>query len=432
MLWRNPACVERSSPLSARPQQVARLDAWLGKPLCALLTLWERALRCLRRPPLTPARRMLFIQLNEMGSTVLACPAFAEAERALGRDNLHVLVFAQNRPILDVLPYFDPECILVVDGSSLAGFALSLLHALCEVRRRAIDTVIDMEGLSCASALIAYLSGAARRVGLYNFSSYGPYRGRLFTRELNYTFQHHISHQFLALVRAACQPPGEELFKESNAPLCGLPRFVPHPVELEALRVMLRSQLQREAARIAILNPNCSDLLPLRRWPLQSFAELGKRLANEHPGLALVITGSASERSQAESLALAIGSGVAVSLAGRTSLRELLTLYCASDVLISNDSGPVHFAALTPIRVVALFGPETPALYGPLGDAAVSVSLGLACSPCVNLLNHRISPCTDNQCMKRMSVDRVLEATRALLGSPRIAAGEARGETCPV
>ena len=197
-----------------------------------------------------------------------------------------------------------------------------------------------------------------------------------------------------------------------------MPHFVPHPAELAALRDTLRARLQRDVARIAILNPNCSDLLPLRRWPLQSFAELGKRLANEDPGLALVITGSAAERSQAEALAAAIGSDVAVSLAGQTSLRELLTLYCASDVLISNDSGPVHFAALTPIRVVALFGPETPALYGPLGERAVSVSLGLACSPCVNLLNHRISPCTDNLCMKRMSVDQVLEATRALLGAP--------------
>ena len=411
--------VQIRESLSSRPGRVARIDAWLGKPLCALLTLWDRALGAVRRAPGGPPRRRLFIKLNEMGSTVLACPAFAEAERALGRQNLFILVFAQNRAILEVLPYFDPEHVFAVEGHTLLGFALSLLRALFQIRRQGIDTAIDMEGLSCASALIAYLSGAMHRVGLYNFSSYGPYRGRLFTRELNYTFQHHISRQFVALVRAACQPPTAELFKESNAPSCSMPRFVPQPGELAALKNTLRSQLQREVSRIAILNPNCSDLLPLRRWPLENFAELGKRLANEDPGLALVITGSPAERAQADALALAIGSGVAVSLAGRTSLRELLTLYCASDVLISNDSGPVHFAALTPIRVVALFGPETPALYGPLGERAVSLSLELACSPCVNLLNHRISPCTDNQCMKRLSVEQVLGATRSLLGTPR-------------
>jgi ADP-heptose:LPS heptosyltransferase len=181
----------------------------------------------------------------------------------------------------------------------------------------------------------------------------------------------------------------------------------------------LRARLRRDVSRMVILNPNCSDLLPLRRWPLQSFAELDKRLASEDPGLALVITGSPAERAQAEALALAIGSDLAVSLAGRTTLRELLTLSCASDVLISNDSGPVHFAALTPIRVVALFGPETPALYGPLGDGALSLSLGLACSPCVNLLNRRISPCRDNPCMKRLSVEQVLDAARAALGRAR-------------
>jgi ADP-heptose:LPS heptosyltransferase len=275
-----------------------------------------------------------------------------------------------------------------------------------------------MEGLSCASALISYLSGATQRVGFYNFSSYGPYRGRLFTRELNYTFQHHIGRQFVALVRAATQPFACELFKESSATTDGPPRFVPQPGELSALRDALGAQLQRDAVRIVILNPNCSDLLPLRRWPLQNFVELGKQLASEDPGLTLVITGSSAERPQAEALALAIGSAVAVSLAGRTSLRELLALYSMSDLLISNDSGPVHFAALTPIRVLALFGPETPVLYGPVGEHSLSLSLDLACSPCVNLLNHRISPCKDNQCMKRMSVEQVLVATRTLLGTP--------------
>lgn len=409
--------MEIRESLSSRPERVARIDAWIGKPLCALLTLWDRALQLLRPRSAAAAHRMLFIKLNEMGSSVLACPAFAEAERALGRENLFILVFAQNRAILDVLPYFDPERVFVVEGRSLLGFGLSLLRALLAIRRRGIDTAIDMEGLSCASALIAYLSGATQRVGFYNFDAYGPYRGRLLTRELNYTFQHHISRQFVALVRAACQPGGE-LFKESNAPAFGMPRFEPRASERAAVARTLRAQLQRAPARIVILNPNCSDLLPLRRWPLQNFAELGKRLANEDPGLALVITGSPAERSQAEALALAIGSGVAVSLAGRTSLRELLALYCASDLLISNDSGPVHFAALTPIRVVALFGPETPALYGPLGENVRALTLELACSPCVNLLNHRISPCTDNQCMKRMSVDQVYDAARALLRTP--------------
>jgi ADP-heptose:LPS heptosyltransferase len=408
--------VELRRPLTARPAQVARLDSWLGKPLCALVTGWDALKRRLFEPRRRSARRLLFIKLNEMGSTVLACSAFAEAERTFGRNNLFILVFAQNRPILDLLPYFESDHVLAVDDRNLLRFALSLARALWTARRLEIDVAIDMEGLSCASALIAYLSGSAQRVGLFNFTSYGPYRGRLFTRELNYTFHHHVSLQFLGLVRAARDGSAEALFKEPTAlDAQVLPRFVPELQELAAVRDWLHSLLQRTPERIAILNPNCSDLLPLRRWPAEHFVELGKRLSDQDPGLALVITGSDAERPQAEALAAAIGSHAAVSIAGRTTLRELLVLYCASDVLISNDSGPVHFASLTPIGVVALFGPETPVLYGPLGERAVSLSLGLPCSPCVNLLNHRVSPCTDNQCMKRLHVDRVFAATQALL-----------------
>jgi ADP-heptose:LPS heptosyltransferase len=116
-------------------------------------------------------------------------------------------------------------------------------------------------------------------------------------------------------------------------------------------------------------------------------------------------------------MARAFGSGRAISMAGRTSLRQLLVLYSLADLLVSNDSGPVHFAALTPVPVVALFGPETPVLYGPLSRRARAVHSGLACSPCVNILNHRMSPCTDNQCMKRIEVEQVLTAAREVLAS---------------
>jgi len=121
---------------------------------------------------------------------------------------------------------------------------------------------------------------------------------------------------------------------------------------------------------------------------------------------------------RAEAVARSIDPERARSLAGRTSLRQLLVLYDMADVLVSNDSGPVHFAALTEVPVVALYGPETPQIYGPLSYRARTLSAGLMCSPCVNILNHRMSPCLDNQCMQQLSVDQVLSATRELLTAP--------------
>ena len=400
-----------------RPDRIALTDRWVAKPLCAVFSLFERVRRLWTRPALEEPRRIVFVKLIEMGSTVIACPAFAEAEKLVGRENLFILVFAPNRPILEVLPYFRPENVITVDDRNILAFAVGLLRALFRVWREKIDTAIDMEGLTSSSALITYLTRAPRRVGYYNFSSQGPYRGRLLTHELNYGFQHHVSRQFVALVRAAAGKGADvPLLKERiQDEVIELPEFVPTSAAREEVRALLREEAGADPKQLLLLNPNCSDLLPLRRWSDERWVELGKRLLEELPDATIAVTGAPSEAEQAARIAQAIGCERAFSAAGRTSLQQLLVLYGLSDLLVSNDSGPVHFAALTPVPVVALFGPETPLLYGPLSRRARVLHAGLACSPCVNILNHRMSPCTDNQCMQRITVEDALAAARELL-----------------
>jgi ADP-heptose:LPS heptosyltransferase len=76
-------------------------------------------------------------------------------------------------------------------------------------------------------------------------------------------------------------------------------------------------------------------------------------------------------------------------------------------LLITNDSGPAHFASMTPITVITLFGPETPSLFRALTPRAIPIWMQLPCSPCVNAYNNRQSPCRDNICMKSITVDHV-------------------------
>jgi ADP-heptose:LPS heptosyltransferase len=92
-------------------------------------------------------------------------------------------------------------------------------------------------------------------------------------------------------------------------------------------------------------------------------------------------------------------------------------LFLQSQLLITNDSGPAHFASLTEIACITLFGPETSRLYGPLGARAVNIYKGLACSPCLTAINHRNSPCTDNVCLQAITVDEVFEHASRLLAT---------------
>jgi ADP-heptose:LPS heptosyltransferase len=173
---------------------------------------------------------------------------------------------------------------------------------------------------------------------------------------------------------------------------------------------------------LILLNPNCSDLLPLRRWPIERYTELARRLVRRYPEVHVAMTGGPAEGAAVATIVGQVGSDRCFNLAGRTTLRQLLVIYGLAEVLVTNDSGPAHFAALTPIDVVTLFGPENPRLFAARTVRNHVFWAGIACSPCVSALNGRTSPCKDNVCMQRIDVDRVFEEVCRIYESRRAAA----------
>ena len=163
---------------------------------------------------------------------------------------------------------------------------------------------------------------------------------------------------------------------------------------------------------LVLLNCNASDLLPLRRWPSERYVELARLLVETYPRIIVAFTGAPGEAGAAEELVLQVDSDRCVSLAGKTTLRQLLCLYCLAEVLVTNDSGPAHFAALTPVDAVVLFGPETPMLFAARTPRNHVIWSGIACSPCVNAYNDRQSACRNNLCMQSITVQQVFQEIR--------------------
>ena len=396
-----------------RPTTIRALDYWLGVPACALLTLVRRLQDFAASGRQAPPRRILFLKFIEQGATVLAQDAIARATRAVGRDNVFFCVFESNRAILDVLGTVPPANIISIRDSRLTTFVVDFLGAMLTSRSRGIDTVIDMEFFSRASAIFAFLCGASARVGLHRFTGELPYRGDLMTHRVQYLPHLHIAQQYSILVEAGMSDPHDEpLLKiplrdiQAKAP-AATPMFTPDPAALQRMRERIGAA---DASPIVILNPNASDLLPLRKWQTSKFAELAKKILAAYPRARIVLTGGASEQAAAEQLCADIASPRVMSLAGQTSLPDLLTLYSVADVLITNDSGPGHFSSLTPVHAIVLFGPETPRLFGPLSKSSTVIWKELACSPCVSVFNHRLSPCRNNVCMQTITVEEVFDA----------------------
>jgi len=402
-----------------RATTIRFLDYWLGVPACALLTLL-RGLASAAAAEGKPARpqKILFLKFIEQGATVLAQDAIRRATQVVGRDNLFFCVFESNRAILDLLDTVPAGNIISIRDQRFVPFAIDFLRAAWTVRAKQIDAVIDMEFFSRASAIFTFLTGATTRVGLHRFTGELPYRGDLMTHRVQYLPHLHISLQYLVMVEAACHDPNElPMLKVPLAQIMGTPsappRFVPDADDLRRMR----ERLAGTASPIVVLNPNASDLLPLRKWQSARFVSLAQRIHATYPNALLVLTGASSERAAVDALCREINAPRTVSVAGQTTLRELLTLYTIADVLVTNDSGPGHFASLTPVHAIVMFGPETPRLFGPLAPSTTVIWKELACSPCVNVFNHRLSPCRNNVCMQLITVDEVFAAVKAAVAS---------------
>jgi ADP-heptose:LPS heptosyltransferase len=274
-----------------------------------------------------------------------------------------------------------------------------------------------MEFFARSSAALCYLSGASRRVGFHAFSGEGAQRGDLMTHRLSCNPLLHAGQVFRSLVEAVLVDPDRlPALPFERDHHWSPPSFEPAQEEREALAKLVKAELGQETLPpLVLLNASCADLVPLRRWPAERYAELAGRILEAYPGAAVAFTGLPSERRRAAELAARVRSDRCVNLAGQTSLRDLLVLFWLAELLVTNDSGPAHFAALTPVDVITLFGPETPAVFGSRGPRSHVLWAGLPCSPCVNAFNDRNSPCRDNLCMQEISVDRVFQSACKVL-----------------
>jgi len=387
-------------------------------PLCFLLTAVRRIGDLFGGRPGGAVESILFLKLAEQGSTVLAHEAVRQAAARVGRKNVHFLVFEENRFIVDVIGLVPAENVHTVRTASAWTAATSAARVLLALRRRRFDACIDLEFFVRFSAAMSFLTGARNRVGFHVYFGEGPYRGDLLTHRVLYNPHLHTSRSFTSLVLALDAVPGSfPTFGVVPTESPPLPMFRPGDGEVSEVRRILEGAGVPASGRLILLNANSGDLLPLRRWDGANYAALAARLAEEFPEAWIGFTGSPEEAPRIEQIARSVGSPRFVCLAGRTTLRQLLVLFGLGEVLVTNDSGPAHFAALTEIDVVSLFGPETPLLFAAQGPRSHPIWAAVACSPCINAFNNRQTACRDNVCMKAITVDRVFESVCAIYRS---------------
>jgi ADP-heptose:LPS heptosyltransferase len=410
------------------------LDFWVGVPLTFLLTILLRIQRFVgsAAPRPCPPRNILFIQLAEMGTMVVAYPMLRKARELFPDATLYFLCFEQIRASVEVLGIIPPENIITIDARSLLSLVRDTLAFPGRARRRSIDTVINMEAFVRYGSIVSWLSGASRRVGFYRFNQEGLYTGNLLTHHVLYNAHIHTAHTFLDLVHALEAPPDQipRVKRPKTSDSLELPKVAADATA--AAEIWRKLEVFAPGIgphrKLVVINPNASNQFPMRRLPLESFVEIMRQLLND-PDVFILITGVASEKPDAQHICARVGSPRVLDLTGRTTLLELLHVFDLAHVLVTNDSGPAHFAALTKIHVIVFFGPEIPERYRPLATSLDVVHTGFTCSPCIGPGNQRRSPCNDNLCLQSVDIQDVVALIRLRLEAARLSSEKASAQS---
>jgi ADP-heptose:LPS heptosyltransferase len=198
-----------------------------------------------------------------------------------------------------------------------------------------------------------------------------------------------------------------------------LPRIIPAHVDRRSMTARLA--LAEETRPFIVVNVNADAVSLERRWSPERFAAAIEATASRWPQATFFLSGTKEERPYvARMLARREPAATVRNIAGELTLGEFVALLEASDALLTCDSGPAHLAAAVGTPVVTLFGPESPAFYGPLGES-VSLYSGISCSPCLNVYAAKRFVCPYNaRCMDLITVPDVAGALSRILDKPGI------------
>ena len=334
-------------------------------------------------------KRILIVNVNWIGDTLFSTPFIRAVRDAYPDSYIACLLHPRCKEMLELNPRLNEIIIYDEEGKHKGLFGkIGLIACL---RNKRFDTAFLLHR-SFTKALIVFLAGIKERVGY-------PTKKRMM------------------LLTKVVEAPSEELHKveyflniakaSGLAPKSTSYEFFINDSHKKFVTGLLRGSGISEKDRIVVLCPG-GNWDP-KRWPKENFAALADRLSREC-GVKIVMSGAKKDLKLVDEIKGMMKS-VPVITAGSTTLKDLGALFLRSDLVIANDTGPMHLAVAMRARTIGLFGPTSPAITGPYGEGCYKViSKNDTCDiPCYDVT------CTDNRCMAAIKVEDVLKEAKEML-----------------
>jgi heptosyltransferase-2 len=348
--------------------------------------------------------------VNWIGDAIMTMPAL----RALRRANPDAKITLLVKPWVSPLFENDPSVDSIIHYSEEHRGILGKLKLAREIRRYGFcEAVLFQNALD--AAILAFVAGIPERIG---YSRDG--RRLLLTKAVPYDRNsenvHHIEYYLNLLVKAG-------FAAEKSLPWIYL--------TLEE-RLQARERVKALKRPLIAINPGAT-YGSSKRWHPQRFAEVAWKIINELGG-SVVILGGSSEAAIAGEIAGLLAAADTLHtrdprhlvLAGKTGLRDLAAVISESDVIVTNDSGPMHVGYAVGTPVVAIFGSTSPEATGPAGEGNIVIKKTLDCSPCFERECER----GDLKCMDLITPADVFDAVQRLVKTRRAVFFDRDGTLC--
>jgi len=344
--------------------------------------------------------------VNWVGDAVMTMPAIRAIKRADPESILTLLVKPWVAPLFEKDPFIDKTIRYEESHSGVLGkFQLARV-----LREENFSRAILLQNAFDA-AITAWLARIPERIGYARDA-----RGLLLTHALPHKGEdrnmHHIDYYL-------------KLLESVGIPSAGKDTWIYLGLEE---RLEARDKLSSLKRPILGINPGAS-YGSAKQWLPERFSEVARRTIEELGG-SVVIFGGPGEISIASDIAKPLKeheqAGKLLKMAGKTSLRELMAQMSECDVVLSNDSGPMHIADALAVPLVAIFGSTSPELTGPRKPSSHVIKADMDCAPCFK----RKCPDKGLACMESINPDEVFESIMHAIPSRRAVLLDRDGTIC--
>jgi heptosyltransferase I len=268
---------------------------------------------------------------------------------------------------------------------------LEVVSSVQWLRRQNFDLVIDLQCLF-RSGMFAWLANGKFLVGL-DEPREGA-RGFYDVAVRRESFYTHAADWYLAVL------------KRLNIPTDRKFEWIPERASVSA---GVKRKWSTDGVRWILIQPGARWLN--KRWPVENFTELVRRITAARPEFRFAIMGSAEDSPAGAAIAQATPQQC-LDLTGKISLPEMIEWIRLGELMISNDTGPMHVAAALGKPVIGIFGPTEPRRTGPYGQLQNVVRIDLPCAPCLKSRCHYFKPM---ECMRAISPEMVFARAMNLL-----------------